>query len=627
MNLTLNRPLLMMAVAFGVLSSTHRLLAAPDFPSVPSVYTRYAADNPANVTVPPLSQTFATTAVDLTNGKLAIPNIGFSVISYPNGIGPATPVYFSSTGTLPAPLKPNTPYYVVPADGGGYKVFPVAVDADAPFQPGGVLGEKVLPAQNVSQGVQDVAFTSAGAGTHTLYTETLIKQMTDMTANGFHSVAVNGADKHTLLEVVEDANGKKFIRTAGATARENYLGSYNAYGQTFVQSPGDKRFAARQQVGSKRVIYQIFVGKVRSYKERQVAKFLADPAKVLPATDEITFGIEPRLFNKVETGDLITVKAYEGTTLPAPLMQGTDYYARKIDKKNLTLHPTATDAANNTNVIDLTTSGSGSFLFTLPQRVGDSRRWSFFAEVLEPGPKGGNTLSARLQEPIPQGGGILKNATAFTVSGRRNGNIAGLAAVPDLSPVVLWTPQRAALPAPLKAGVTYWISKSGSAVRLHESLASAKESLEKPTDTSSCIKYTTAGNGESLVSYDDSASAIAYGTLGGMVTFAKRVPLGPMCILVFKIDYNDPTQPSASATLGVNESVTEQQLLKLARALTPEAVNDKSHAWTMFNSAQGHVPIDLDCYEVIFGSSAEAVPDSQIQAMVDYFKTKYSITN
>jgi hypothetical protein len=109
--------------------------------------------------------------------------------------------------------------------------------------------------------------------------------------------------------------------------------------------------------------------------------------------------------------------------------------------------------------------------------------------------------------------------------------------------------------------------------------------------------------------------------------FATRLPLGPLCILVFKIDFNDPAQPSMSMSLGINEAVTESKLLKAEKALTPAAIKETLPAWTMFNSAQGHVPIDLDLYEVVFGSSTEAVADAELQSMVDYFKKKYQITS
>lgn len=599
-----------------------------DFPAISSVYVHYAADNPANISTAPLSQTFAPADVDMERHRLALPDIGFAAIPYPNGIGPATPVYFSSSGKLPAPLQPNQPYYVIPAPDGGYQVYAVSLDEDAPLQPGGILGEKVLPAQNVSQAVNPVVFKDGGTGTHTLSTRTLVSQLTDLTQNGYESVAIGATNKHALLELDTDSGGHKFVRTGGATARENFVGSYSAYGQSFLQAPSSKRLEARQRVGGKRVVYQIFVCKVRSFKERQVMKAMVDPANVAPGADQITYAADHRMTGKFATGDLVNVKAIPGATLPSPLAEGGDYYARKIDNKNLTLHPTAADAAGNTNIIDLATSGSGSFLMFDPERVGDSRRWSFFAEVLAPN-SGGNTLSVRLQEPLPSGASVLKNATSFTVSGENNGNIAGLGAARELFPVVLWAPPRAVLPSPLRAGVKYWVTKAPGSKegRLHESLASAQESVGMPTGKSNCIKYTAAGRGEALVSYDDDASAIGFGTLGGTYEpFAKRVPLGPLCILVFKVDFDEPAEEWAVSTLGLNEAVTERKpIIKLAKGLTPEAIKDGLAAWTLFNSAQGHVPIDLDLYEMVFGSSTEAVSDSEIQTMVDYFKQKYGV--
>lgn len=604
---------------------------AGDFPNVPSVYLRYAADNPANVTAPPLDQKFTPADVDLTAQKLRLPDLGFGKISYPNGIGPATPVYFTTDGTLPAPLKAGTPYYIIPADGGGYRVYAFAVDADAPLQPGGVLGEKVLNAQNVSQAVNNVVFTSAGTGNHSITTKTLVSQLTDMTPNGYNSSAVGGKDKHSFLELDADANGKKYIWTGGTTARENFVGTYNTYGQTLLQTPSEKRLEARQRVGEKRVVYQVLVCKVRSFKERQVAKFMAEPSNVSAETDQINFAYDHRMVGKFATGDLFNVKAYDGSVLPAPLKEGVDYYARKVDTKNFTLHPTAEDAAKNINVIDLTTTGSGSFLFWDPERVGDTRRWSFFAEVLAPN-NGGNTLSVRLQEPLPSGAAILKNATSFTTSGDNNGNIAGFADLPELRPVVLWAPPRSVLPPPLKAGVKYWVTKSPNSKkdgRLHESLESAKASVGVATSAANCLKFTGPGKGETLVSYDDDATSIGFGTIGGKYEpHATRVPLGPLCILVFKIDFNDPAEPFALATLGLNEAVTEKKpIAGLAKGLTPAAVKDGSAAWTLFNSAQGHVPIDLDLYEMVFGSSTEAVADSEIQSIVDYFQAKYAIAS
>jgi hypothetical protein len=459
------------AVGLAMLFSVAFGMAADGFPENPSVYTRYSADNPENLTVAALSEEFSPAEVDLANARLELPNLGFGALSYPKGLGFATPVMFSTTGVLPAPLKAGTPYYLVPTKEGGYRVYRQAVDADAPIQPGGVEGEKVLPGQNAAQSVGHVVFTSAGSGEHTVHTKPLISQFTDLTANGLHSLARRATDKHSLLELDTDSAGKNFVRTVGGLVRENLVGSYNAYGPSWVQGPGAKRVEAREMVGGKRVVYQIYVCRVRSFKERQVVKFLAGPGDIDSTSGQIGYAADHRMGNRINTGDLVLVKTYEDGKLPAPLREGVDYFARKVDAKKITLHASAQDALDNKNALTFTDAGSGSFLFWLPERVGDTRRWSFFTEVLAPD-SGGNTLSARLQEPIAQGGGMLKNATNFIVSGEDNGNVTNLVSLPELTPIVLWAPPRATLPAPLVAGTRYWISKapgSGAnrAVRLH----------------------------------------------------------------------------------------------------------------------------------------------------------------
>lgn len=594
---------------------------AQDFPAPSSLYVRYSADSDKNLTLPALEKNFTAAEVEVGSSRLKIADLGFGPLTYPKGLGYATPVYFSTTGALPAALEPGKPYYIVPASGGGYRVFPAAADADASHQPGGVPGEKVLPAQNVVQGVAAVVFRDGGSGAHRIFTKPALSQFTDLTGHGFHSSSRHPTNRHMMLEIDRDAADKPFVRTAGALVRENWVGSYSAYGPTFFQGPSEKRYEARQQVGGKRVVYQIYVARVRSYQERQVLKFMAAPGNIQDS--RIFHATDARVANRFEDGDLINVKTYGDGKLPAPLQEGRDYFAQKIDGKNIALHASREEAKSHANPITLTDPGSGSFLFWAPERVADSRRWSFFTEVLAPD-SGGNTLSARLVEPVKNG--LLKNSAAFATSGPDNGELRG-PVLPDLTPIVFWTPPRATLPPPLEPGEKYWISKGkGSALRLHASLEGAREAIGKPTPDSNCLKFTAPGHGESLVNYDDNASALAYGTLGkGIEPFQTRVPLGPLSILVFKIDFDDPAKSSAYATLGLNEVETEGKLLAVEKALTPAAIKESYPAWTMFNSAQGHVPIDLDLYEVVFGSSAEAVPDSDLQAMIDYFKKKYGI--
>jgi hypothetical protein len=49
-----------------------------------------------------------------------------------------------------------------------------------------------------------------------------------------------------------------------------------------------------------------------------------------------------------------------GGALAAPLLNTTTYYARNVSASVITLHPTAGDASGNTNIVNLTTAGSGT---------------------------------------------------------------------------------------------------------------------------------------------------------------------------------------------------------------------------------------------------------------------------
>ncbi len=60
------------------------------------------------------------------------------------------------------------------------------------------------------------------------------------------------------------------------------------------------------------------------------------------------------------TGDAVWISA--STTMPAPLVNGTTYYANITGATTLTLHPTAADAIAGTNTINLTTAGAGMII-------------------------------------------------------------------------------------------------------------------------------------------------------------------------------------------------------------------------------------------------------------------------
>ncbi len=70
------------------------------------------------------------------------------------------------------------------------------------------------------------------------------------------------------------------------------------------------------------------------------------------------------------TGDQVQAVT-NGGVLPQPLIGGSNYYVRAIDSKTVTIHPSAADAFNNTNAINMISSGSGtnSLVKLLPASV------------------------------------------------------------------------------------------------------------------------------------------------------------------------------------------------------------------------------------------------------------------
>jgi len=81
----------------------------------------------------------------------------------------------------------------------------------------------------------------------------------------------------------------------------------------------------------------------------------SDFASVDTGTDEITTAVDHGL----ATEDAIKFRN-AGGALPNPLNTTTVFFARNISTFVITVHPTAADAAANTNTVDLTTAGTGT---------------------------------------------------------------------------------------------------------------------------------------------------------------------------------------------------------------------------------------------------------------------------
>lgn len=63
------------------------------------------------------------------------------------------------------------------------------------------------------------------------------------------------------------------------------------------------------------------------------------------------------------TGEAVGYYLYNAASAALPLTDGAVYWARIIDPTKITLHPSANDATNNTNKINLTSAGQGAGVF------------------------------------------------------------------------------------------------------------------------------------------------------------------------------------------------------------------------------------------------------------------------
>lgn len=124
-------------------------------------------------------------------------------------------------------------------------------------------------------------------------------------------------------------------------------------------------------VNTSRLVYQVSDGAIQSIEgvydrgaaltagvARSYANIGAGSGAVTFTVNTTTDVLTTSTAHGYATGDAVNVTTT--TTLPAPLAATTYYYARNTGSTTLTLHPTATDATNNTNRVDITTAGSGT---------------------------------------------------------------------------------------------------------------------------------------------------------------------------------------------------------------------------------------------------------------------------
>jgi hypothetical protein len=609
------------------------------FPNFAPIYFRFAADNPSNITSQ-VNQSFNPSAVDTTNNRITLGDLGFATFGTYNGMA-SNPVYFTSSGTLPAPLQANTPYYLSPSSAGVYDIYPTG-DTITNL-PRRLQGDTVFPAQGFTQQFGKIVFTNQGTGTHVCSSDVLASSIVDLNGGQFTHEARNASDKHSHINIRRDAQNRPYLFSQQEARNHNELSSANnIYGKSSPQGPAGQKFAARQAVGGKRSIIQSYVCQFDPIYIEGVAKVPFASSNVNTITGVLTFnsgGTGSTAVHSIPTATRVRLKADPLATLPSGYSaEPTDYYARAATTTTITLHPTAADATANTNIVMPITSGSGGFIIYAPERAGTGERQKFLTEMLDPG-SGGNVLSSGWDK-LSAGDNSVIASSDFLTDGRVGA--VGRTIIPlGTTPVIkmrLYVPFGATAPTrtdtgqPLAAG-TYWVVKNGasSAYSLlfpdttqgyNDAVAAIGVSNASSTN---CIKFSAAGIGFMQFKRIDRPFSLI-GT--GSTTEVRpdyQPPNGQIGLLTVVIDYNNTSIASRQHRIFWNGIKQAEYLVPDVLGNTTAAVNDGSPAWTLFNSAASHVTFSGRIYEGFYGASTGAILDSDLDAVHNWYKGKYGI--
>lgn len=613
------------------------------FPTLTGLYLRDDAANPANVGAR-YSEDFAPSAVNLTTGILTLVAPGFKAFpSYSSASG--VPVEFFANGGGSVPVgwdDPSIDYFIWDTGGGACAVVGQNKPGDWVNQPGALASDSLLPAQNFATQTNRIIPTTQGSGTITIRSKAnkLISSLANLVAGKSYTTnALDVNDKHTFFEAFADAQGVNYIRSR-RLARNNQTGygsGYNSAGKTYRQGPGSDYLVAGQEVAGKRTIADSFVCLWDGTLDQVVAKSNIPNANVNISTDVFTqpTGTGASSMSLV-TGEPARCRLISGTTLPTiagtnpvtslPWDLATDTVWPRTSGVTFTLHPTSTDASNNTNKLDVTAAGSGVFQFYAESVPGDGERMRFLIEHLNPGNSATNILSARFNALVP-GDVIQIISTDFIVSGTTNGevgfsgrNAQGAGAA---NQVYVWFPPGCTVPIRSDNGLAmtsgyYWISlKPGSSafVRLHDTqaqaLAAAGIATNLLTGANACIKFNSG-------TYTGRCSIKAVNRTFNIDTFAGpsvaspwAIPFRQKGILSVVIDFNNPSKTYVHARLFWNNvKVADYELTGHTKQNTPAAIGGFP-AWTDLNSAASHVPWEGARYAKLQQAIDGLIPDSE----------------
>lgn len=616
-------------------------------PSIASMIFAFEPGDPTSNELT-LDQTFAPSDVNVAGNKIALSGLLFPAFVPTSEDYKGTPVYFSSTGTLPGGLVANTPYYLS-EESGGYGVYPEQRTNDYLNMPTAVAIETLMPAQNYLELTNRITITNQGTGVHRMYTNPIIDTIYDRLGTGCTIQNRTPGDRHSGMQVIIDGNGRHIVsRELARAAKADEGGTYNLYGPSPVQG-GINKGVARSYSSNIRVAWATHVVRLVLPQNKNVRKNNFAPSMVNTTTGVFTY---TSINGRFVTGNMVKMRTGgAGNAIPGGFTAGTPYYVRITSGGAFTLHPTLADANANTNIIIPSNAGTGKFVIYAPQRVGDFHRQIFFQEWLEPN-GGANTLTPYVKNSGPSTGGIL-SASAWSVSGTTNGDILGLKNFGNGRRVYLWFAEEAVRPVCTDTGLAladgyYYVTKytgGNDYGRLHRTLQDAEDCIGIATnlcDDAKRIKFDgSAVVGEALINWADnvvpwvpnaewdSNNTWPYSphTEDTPLDYTYFLPNdGNVHAFTFLVDNDHPDYPLGFYKLYIDGVLQHTwELPDSVKGPSDITYGSGQPAWTWLNSAALHVPFVGDIYATYMGTTLNEVTDAEIRELHEYTFAKFNV--
>lgn len=602
------------------------------FPGFPGMVMRFSAGSEANTSTT-ITQNLSPSDVDTVNNKLILPDLGFQPAASVASIA-AIPLYMSTTGVLPITspqITTSTPLYLSPASGGGYDIYTSPQPNDWENLRAALPDERPLTAQNFLQRSNKVVLLSGGSGTHTLQSTKLLKKLIDIagvfsTEYYFGNI---GTDPHKYIPTVKNA-GRDRVFSQILARDPDKNGTYNLYGSGWQNLGNAAEYSAAR--GNKRTAVMMSVLEWNETLAYGVAKAPVTFSGVNTSTGVIT-----STAHGLTTASATKVIVYPGGTLPTGFSSLSTYYVRSASSNTITLHPTALDATNNTNIIIPSTQGTLGFLVYTPEIATDVERYRFIAEVRNAA--GGNTMTPRTNMQGSYGGRSMNMATSFVAGGSNSGDVgitgnSLTSLVPtdsDIAKVNIYYTSAATPPTRTDTGLTlskgeYWINRkpgSNTFIRMFDSQSAATANLGVATASATNIKFSAVGSGTMLFK-DSLRRSFAIGVERGDAPDVPGV-WSPWQkgtgVLTTVTDYNDPASPTIRNRVFWNTTKIADYLSSGAKGNTDVGTS----TITFVNSSQGHVPFEGYIDEFILGFSDNEVTDADLLPAQQWLVNKYGI--